>query len=288
VVRPRGPAALFKRPWRDPWIRSRDPRTKVRWTQRACSAPGAIPWRRSQLIIFGLYSPNQRYDALFLANYANININDALYRVRGVGQVLLFGATDYAMRIWVKPDVLAKLGLTVPDLVRAVSQQSTVNPAGRVGAEPAPLGKEMTYTVRAQGRLQTADEFSQIVVRSNPDGSVVRLSDVARIELGALNYQQISRVRGQPGSIVAVFQTPGSNALDVANGVKAVMEELKQRFRPTSTTPSRSTPPCRLPTGSARSPRRSSRRCFWSPWWCSSSCRTGGPPSSPSSPCRCR
>jgi len=232
VVRPRGPAALFKRPWRDPWIRSRDPRTKVRWTQRACSAPGAIPWRRSQLIIFGLYSPNQRYDALFLANYANININDALYRVRGVGQVLLFGATDYAMRIWVKPDVLAKLGLTVPDLVRGVSQQSTVNPAGRVGAEPAPLGKEMTYTVRAQGRLQTADEFSQIVVRSNPDGSVVRLSDVARIELGALNYQQISRVRGQPGSIVAVFQTPGSNALDVANGVKAVMEELKQRFPP--------------------------------------------------------
>src|SRR6266404_3155018 len=140
------------------------------------------------LIIFGLYSPDQRYDALF--------------RVRGVGQVLLFGASDYAMRIWVKPDVLAKLGLTVPDLVKAVSQQSTVNPAGRVGADPAPAGKEMTYTVRAQGRLQTAEEFAQIVVRSNPDGSVVRLSDVARIELGALNYQQISRVRGQPGSIV--------------------------------------------------------------------------------------
>jgi hydrophobic/amphiphilic exporter-1 (mainly G- bacteria), HAE1 family len=184
------------------------------------------------LIIFGLYSPDQRYDALFLANYANININDALYRVRGVGEVRLFGASDYAMRIWVKPDVLAKLGLTVPDLARAVSQQSTVNPAGRVGADPAPPGKEMTYTVRAQGRLQTAEEFSQIVVRSNPDGSVVRLSDVARIELGALNYQQISRVKGQPGSIVAVFQTPGSNALDVAKGVKAVMEELKQRFPP--------------------------------------------------------
>src|SRR6266446_382870 len=177
------------------------------------------------LIIFGLYSPDQRYDALFLAN-------DALYRVRGVGQVLLFGASDYAMRIWVKPDVLAKLGLTVPDLVKAVSQQSTVNPAGRVGADPAPAGKEMTYTVRAQGRLQTAEEFAQIVVRSNPDGSVVRLSDVARIELGALNYQQVSRVRGQPGSIIAVFQTPGSNALDVANGAKAVMEELKQRFPP--------------------------------------------------------
>src|SRR5260370_11422100 len=136
------------------------------------------------------------------------------------------------MRIWLKPDGLAKLGLPVPDLVGAGSQQSPVNPAGRVGADPALLGKEMTCTVRAQGRLQTADEFSQIVVRSNPDGSVVRLSDVARIELGALNYQQVSRVKGQPGSIVAVFQTPGSNALDVANGVKAVMEELKQRFPP--------------------------------------------------------
>jgi hydrophobic/amphiphilic exporter-1 (mainly G- bacteria), HAE1 family len=184
------------------------------------------------LVVISLFSPHQRYDSLFLANYANININDALYRVRGVGEVRLFGASDYAMRIWLKPDVLAKLGLTVPDLVRAVSQQSTVNPAGRVGADPAPLGKEMTYTVRAQGRLQTAEEFAQIVVRSNADGSVVRLSDVARIELGALNYQQVSRVNGQPGSIIAVFQAPGSNALDVAAGVKSVMAELKQRFPP--------------------------------------------------------
>src|SRR5260370_20163680 len=175
------------------------------------------------LIIFGLYSPNQRYDALFLANYANININDALYRVRGVGQVLLFGATDYAMRIWLKPDVLAKLGLTVPDLVRAVSQQSTVNPAGRVGADPAPLGQEMTYTVRSQGRLQTADEFSQIVVRENPGGSTVRLKDVARLELGALNYQQVGRVNGQPGCAIAVFQAPGSNALAVRDGVQSLI-----------------------------------------------------------------
>src|SRR3989440_192206 len=184
------------------------------------------------MLVISLYSPHQRYDALFLANYANININDALYRVRGVGEVRLFGASDYAMRIWLKPDVLAKLGLTVPDLVRAVQQQSTVNPAGRVGADPAPPGKEMTYTVRAQGRLQSAEEFAQIVVRSNPDGSVVRLTDVARIELGALNYQQVSRVNGQPGSIVAVFQAPGSNALDVARGVKSAMAELKQRFPP--------------------------------------------------------
>src|SRR5437870_2147500 len=114
------------------------------------------------MLVISLFSPHQRYDSLFLANYANININDALYRVRGVGEVRLFGASDYAMRVWLKPDVLAKLGLTVPDLVRAVSQQSTVNPAGRVGADPAPSGKEMTYTVRAQGRLQTAEEFAQI------------------------------------------------------------------------------------------------------------------------------
>ncbi|HEY2961099.1 MAG TPA: efflux RND transporter permease subunit, partial [Pyrinomonadaceae bacterium] len=138
------------------------------------------------MMVISLFSPNKTYDSLFLANYANININDALYRVPGVGEVRLFGASDYAMRIWVKPDVLAKLGLTVPDLVTAVQQQSTVNPSGQLGAEPAPTGKEKTYTVRAQGRLQTPEDFGQVVVRSNPDGSIVRMKDVARIELGAL------------------------------------------------------------------------------------------------------
>src|SRR4030095_12493999 len=182
------------------------------------------------MIVLSLFSPNKTYDSLFLANYANININDALYRVPGVGEVRLFGASDYAMRIWVKPDVLAKLGLTVPDLSRAVQQQSTVNPSGQLGAEPAPKGKEKTYTVRAQGRLQTPEEFGQIVVRSNPDGSVVRMKDIARIDLGALNYQQFTRFNGQPGSIIAVFQTPGSNALAVADGVKKTIADLKQRF----------------------------------------------------------
>src|SRR6185437_1473228 len=184
------------------------------------------------MLVISLFSPNKTYDSLFLANYANININDVLYRVPGVGEVRLFGASDYAMRIWVKPDLLAKLGLGVPDLARAVQKQSTVNPSGQVGAEPAPKGKEMTYTVRAQGRLQTPEEFGQIVVRSNPDGSVVRLKDVARIELGALNYQQTSRINGQPGAIIAVFQVPGSNALEVADGVKKTIAELKQRFPP--------------------------------------------------------
>src|SRR6266550_76290 len=182
------------------------------------------------LIAVSLYSPKGTHDSLFLGNYANINVVDALLRVPGAGQVLVFGSADYAMRIWVKPDLLAKLGLTVPDLSRAVQQQSTVNPAGQVGAEPAPKGKEMTYTLRAQGRLQTPEEFEQVVVRSNPDGSVVRLKDVARIELGAQNYQQVARFGGQPAGIIAVFQAPGSNALAVTDGVKKTMADLKQRF----------------------------------------------------------
>src|SRR5262249_26272851 len=140
-------------------------------------------------------------------------------------EVRIFGAGDYAMRIWVKPDLLAKLGLTVPDLVRAVQQQSTVNPSGQIGALPVPRGQEMTYTVRSQGRLQTPEEFGAIAVRANPDGSVVRLKDLARVELGALNYQQIGRVNGRPGCAVAVFQMPGSNALAVADGVKRVMSD---------------------------------------------------------------
>lgn len=182
------------------------------------------------MLVISLFSPDKTYDSLFLANYANININDVLYRVRGVGEVRIFGATDYAMRIWVKPDALAKLGLAVPDLASAVRQQSNVNPAGQLGAEPAPAPGEMTYTVRAQGRLQTPEEFGEVVVRANLDGSVVRLKDIARIELGALNYQQRSRMNGQPSAIIAVFQAPGSNSLAVADGVKQTMDELKGRF----------------------------------------------------------
>ncbi|MGH9845086.1 MAG: efflux RND transporter permease subunit [Blastocatellia bacterium] len=182
------------------------------------------------MIVLALFSPNKSYDALFLANYANININDVLYRVPGVGQIINFGASDYAMRIWVKPDLLAKLGLAVPDLAGAIGQQNTVNPSGKMGAEPASPGKEMTYTVRAQGRLQTAEEFGQIVVRSNPDGSVVRLKDVARIELGSQNYQQRTRNNGSASAFIGIFQAPGSNALATADEIKKRMAELKERF----------------------------------------------------------
>ena len=182
------------------------------------------------LLVFSIYSPKGTYDSLFLGNYAVINVNDALYRVNGVGQVLNFGLAEYSMRIWVKPDKLAKLGLTVPDLVRAVQQQSTVNPSGRIGAEPAPPGQQLTYTVRSQGRLVTPEEFGRVVVRLTPDGSAVRLRDVARIELGALTYNQSSRFNGRPAALVAVFQAPGANALAVADGVKKVMGELHDRF----------------------------------------------------------
>ena len=184
------------------------------------------------LIAFGLYSPNLTHDSLFLANYANININDQLLRIPGAGQVLLFGATDYSMRVWFKPQVLAKLGMTVADLVAALNQQNTVNPAGQLSGNPAPPGTAMTYTVRTQGRLVTAEQFGQIVVRANPDGSVVRLQDVARIELGALSYNETSRFDGEPACIVAVFLTPGANAVAVADATRKTMDQLQKRFPP--------------------------------------------------------
>jgi HAE1 family hydrophobic/amphiphilic exporter-1 len=182
------------------------------------------------LLIVSLFSPKGTYDALFLGNYATINVNDAIYRVPGVGQIQNYGTADYAMRIWVKPDRLASLGLTVPDLLNAVNQQSTVNPSGGIGTEPAPKGQEFTYTVRSQGRLVSAEEFGNVVVRLNPDGSVVRLKDVSRIELGALNYQQRARLNGKPSCPIGIFQVPGSNAIAVAEGVKKTMTELKERF----------------------------------------------------------
>jgi HAE1 family hydrophobic/amphiphilic exporter-1 len=182
------------------------------------------------LLVLSVYSPTGAFDSRFLGNYATININDALLRVPGVGQVTNFGAADYAMRIWVKPDQLTKLGITVSDINNAVQQQSAVNPAGQIGGEPAPQGQQFTYAVRAPGRLVNAEEFGNVIIRQNSDGSVVRLKDIARIELGSLNYQQIGRYNKKPAVIICVYQAPGSNALAVANQVKAQMIELKQRF----------------------------------------------------------
>jgi len=184
------------------------------------------------LIVISLYSPDQRYDASFLTNYAIININDALLRIRGVGDIRNLGASDYAIRIWLRPDVLARLGLTVSDVQNAVRAQNVVNPAGQVGAEPALPGQQFTYTVRAQGRLVTPEEFADVIVRANPDGSLVRVSDVARVEMGSLNYAQVGAFNGQPAGVIAAFQLPGSNALDVASSIRSTMDDLKKRFPP--------------------------------------------------------
>src|SRR6059036_74182 len=182
------------------------------------------------LMLIALYSPKGSYDGTFLANYGYINLFDPLTRVPGIGNVQIFGAGQYAMRLWVKPDQLAKLGITVPDIITAVQKQNTVNPAGQVGGEPIPSGQKFTYAVRAQGRLQTPEEFGEIVVRANPDGSFVRVKDIARIDLGAQTYNLKGRLNGQPAAILACYQLPGSNAVKAAQGVRKLMAEAKQRF----------------------------------------------------------
>jgi HAE1 family hydrophobic/amphiphilic exporter-1 len=182
------------------------------------------------LMLISLYSPRGTYDAKFLANYAFINLNDQFTRVPGIASVQVFGAGQYAMRLWVKPDQLAKLGITVPEIVTAIQTQNTVNPAGKIGSEPVPKGQEFTYSVRAQGRLTSPEEFQQIVVRETPDGGIVRVKDVARVELGAQDYSIIGRLSGKPSAIIALYQLPGSNAVQAADGVKKLMTEVKQRF----------------------------------------------------------
>jgi HAE1 family hydrophobic/amphiphilic exporter-1 len=182
------------------------------------------------LMLIDLYSPKGTYDSTFLANYAYINLTDELNRVPGVARVQVFGAGQYAMRCWVKPDQLAKLGVTVPQIIQAINTQNSVNPAGQIGGEPVPKGQEFTYAVRAQGRLISAEEFGQIVIRANPDGSVLRLKDVARIELGAQTYNLAGRFNGKPSAILAIYQLPGSNAVAAAKAVRQRIAQLKQRF----------------------------------------------------------
>ena len=182
------------------------------------------------LMLISLYSPSGIYDSKFLANFAYINFNDQLTRVPGIGSVQVFGAGKYAMRLWVRPDQLAKLGITVPEIIAAINSQNTVNPAGQIGSEPAPQGQEFTYTVRAQGRLTTPEEFEQIVVRAAPAGGIVRVKDVARVELGAQDYTIVSHLNGKPSAIIAVYQLPGSNAVQAADGVKKLLAEQRPRL----------------------------------------------------------
>ena len=182
------------------------------------------------LLLVALYSPHGTYDATFLSNYAYINVVDPLLRSPGVGNVIVFGAGQYAMRMWVKPDQLAKLGVTVPQIISAIQAQNTVNPAGKVGGEPAPKGQEFTYSVLAQGRLASPEEFGQIVIRETPDGGTVRVRDVARIELGSQDYSVAGRFNGKPSAVLAVYQLPGSNAVDAAAAVRKLMTQMKDRF----------------------------------------------------------
>jgi len=212
--------------------------TQMRQRQAAAQLPSdvnalGVTVRKSSsapLLLFALYSPDSTRDAQFLANYAYININDQLVRVPGIASVTVFGAGQYAMRLWVKPDQLAKLNITISEIVRAVQQQNAAQALGQTGSEPVPPSQERTTAVRTQGRLVTAEEFGQIVVRATSDGAIVRLRDVARVELGAQVYNVKGRLNGKPSAIVAVYQTPGSNALEAAAGAKKLMAELKKRF----------------------------------------------------------
>ncbi len=212
--------------------------TQIRETQAASQLPVEVTnfgvtvqkTLTSPLMLISLFSPSGIYDSKFLANYAYINLYDQLSRVPGIGSVQVFGAGRYAMRLWVKPDQLAKLAITVPEIVAAIQSQNTVNPAGQIGGEPAPKGQEFTYSVRAQGRLTTPEEFEQIVVRAAPDGGIVRVKDVARVEMGAQDYTVTSHLNGNPSALVAVYQLPGSNAVQAAEGVKKLLAEQKHRL----------------------------------------------------------
>ncbi|MBE9484494.1 MAG: efflux RND transporter permease subunit, partial [Bacteroidetes bacterium] len=181
------------------------------------------------LMIIALTSDG-RYGQEFLGNYALINIKDQLARIKGIGRVTVMGASDYSMRIWVKPDRLAQMGITVPEIVNAINEQNVIVPGGRFGAEPAPPGTEFTYTVRLPDRFNSPEEFGEIVVRTQSDGSQVKLKDIATINLGTETYNSFTRLNEETCAIVALYQAPGSNAVDLAQQVIAEMDVLAENF----------------------------------------------------------
>jgi hydrophobic/amphiphilic exporter-1 (mainly G- bacteria), HAE1 family len=212
--------------------------TQMRESQANAQLPSAVinqgvivqKSTQAPLMLLDLTSPNNTYDNIFLSNYATINLNNPLTRVPGVASVSIFGAGQYAMRCWVNPDKLANLKITVPEIIDAIKAQNNVNPAGQAGGEPVPPGQQFTYTVRAPGRLPSAEEFGQIIVRARPDQGILRLKDVARVELGAQNYNVIGRLNGKPAALVAIYLAPGANAVTTAAGVRQLMLEAKTRF----------------------------------------------------------
>lgn len=184
----------------------------------------------SPLGVFVLYSPENTHDPVFLANYAYININDPMTRVDGVGQVNIYGSGQYAMRIWVEPDRLATLNITVPEVINAIQAQNNVNPAGQVGGEPVPEGQLFTYSVNTTGRLVTVEDFENIVVRASSDGAIVRVKDIAKVTLGAQYYNLRGRFNGKNAAIVCVYQQPGSNAVATMTNARRLMEQLARDF----------------------------------------------------------
>ncbi|MFG1592137.1 efflux RND transporter permease subunit [Halobacteriovorax sp. CON-3] len=186
----------------------------------------------TMLMFITLTSENNRYSREFLSNYGILNIKDVLARLKGIGRVDMLGSSDYSMRFWIRPELLAKYGLTVPEILNAVREQNVIVPGGKFGAEPAPKGTDFTYSVKMQDRLQTPEEFGEIVVRTNENGSQVFLSDVARIELGVENYEAFARVNADPSALVAIYQAPGANGVELANDVKKTIHELSKKFPP--------------------------------------------------------
>jgi HAE1 family hydrophobic/amphiphilic exporter-1 len=184
----------------------------------------------NMLLIVNLFSPERTFDALYLNNYATINVKDTLGRVKGVGKAEILGVMDYGMRFWLKPDRMTALGVSVGDIQTAVAEQNVQVPAGQIGGPPAPSDQQFQYTVTTQGRLTEAKEFADIVIRMEPDGSAIRVGDVAEVELGAQAYSASGRLDGQPSVVLAVYQTPDANALSTADAVRAAVEELAERF----------------------------------------------------------
>jgi multidrug efflux pump len=182
------------------------------------------------LQVIQLYSPNNTYDALYLSNYATINIIDTLARIRGVGQVNLFGPLDYSMRVWLDPDKLTNYDLSPNDVISAIQSQNIQAAVGRIGAAPVSQDQQLQLTITTLGRLITTDQFAKIIVRANPDGSVVRLQDVGRVELGAKSSERFSRYNGSPTAAIGIYQSPGANAVEVADQVRATVERLSERF----------------------------------------------------------
>ena len=182
------------------------------------------------LMLIVLTSPDGRYEQNFLGNYGIINVKDVLARIKGIGRVDVLGASEYSMRIWVKPDRLAKLGITIPEIQNAIKSQNAIVPGGKFGAEPAPAGTEFTYSVKLPDRLVTEEEFGNVVIRTMDDGSQVKIKDVARIELGVETYNAFTRLNGKSGAIIALYQSPGSNAVALAEEVTKTMEELASKF----------------------------------------------------------